>query len=170
MVWLSEASKERPARAIVSTCYFATMESTRFPIRRAWMFSFVGLHLVAASMDAATFSVTSGGDSGAGSLRQAVSDAAGSPGSDAIVFAAAIDGGMIAVDSEIGIADPDSVTIDASSLAVGLTLGRGASASCRLISVASGSIVSIHGLTFRNGGGGSFQGDGGAIHNAVHWC
>ena len=45
------------------------------------------LFLVVASLGAATFTVTSTSDSGAGSLRQAILDANANPGSDTIVFA-----------------------------------------------------------------------------------
>ena len=47
----------------------------------------VSLFLVVASLGAATFTVTSTSDSGAGSLRQAILDANANPGSDTIVFA-----------------------------------------------------------------------------------
>jgi len=54
------------------------------PIRAS--LAFLSLALVARLAGAATFTVTSTGDSGAGSLRQAITDANNAAGADTIAF------------------------------------------------------------------------------------
>ena len=101
--------------------------------------------------------VTTGSDSGAGSLRQALADAASASGPDLITFAPALNGATISLSTgALTVAD---VTLDATALANGLTLNGGGTD--RIISVTGGSVVSLRGLTFT---GGSSAG-GGAIYN-----
>ena len=137
--------------------------------------------LFAPKVHAATFIVTNNADSGAGSLRAALAAAAASPGADIITFDAALNGATISLTSSsvgsaltggsaIIITDAGGVTIDASSLAAGLTIDDGAATTYRLFSIASGSNVAMHGLTLANGGGSGFvMGNGpggGAIWNS----
>jgi len=110
-----------------------------------------------------TLSVTNTDDTGPGSLRQAVADAATAPGPDAILFAPALSGGTLSLGSEIVLGS--EVTLDASSLPAGLTINDGTGDSYRLFSVSSGTTVTLRGLTLADGGGAAFIGDGGAIDN-----
>jgi len=103
-------------------------------------------------------------DSGNGSLRQALSNAALHPGPDTITLSSTQ---TLTLSSELLINDPDGVTIDASALPGGFTLsGNNA---CRIFSVASGSVFTSKCLTLTggNGTGGNvtYQGYGGAILN-----
>ena len=116
--------------------------------------------LLAPALRADTLTVTSNADSGAGTLRQAVLDAAAS--GDTIVFAASLSGATIVLGSEIALAK--SLAIDASSLPAGVTIsGNNAS---RIFSVA-GSQVALQSLTLTGGNGAAanFNHDGGAILN-----
>lgn len=94
---------------------------------------------------AATYTVTNLADSGAGSLRQAITDANSNPGADTIVFAAT---GVITLTSgELAIAD--SLTIQGPG-AGRLAVDGNASSRVFLIS-GTGTGVTIRGLTIRNG-------------------
>ena len=108
------------------------------------------------------FTVTNVNDSGAGSLRQALTDAAALPGPDTITFAPALSGQTISLASQI-IIDSD-VTLDASSLPAGLTVDDGTATTYRLFTVNAGRTVAMRGFTLANGGG-SGLGDAGAILN-----
>ena len=114
--------------------------------------------------------VTNANDSGAGSLRQAISDAALQPGADTITFALGLSGQTITLTGPAGgsaivINDPAELIIDATSLPGGLTIrGGGVTGSFRLFSV-TGSSVTLNGLTLSGGGGSNFTGEGGAISN-----
>lgn len=59
------------------------------------------LFALATVASAATFTVTTAADSGAGSLRQALTDAAALPGADTINFAPELNGQTITLASEI---------------------------------------------------------------------
>ncbi len=83
--------------------------NVQIPMRK--LLAGVLLFLVVATLGAATFTVTSTSDSGAGSLRQAILDANANPGSDTIVFAIPGSGvRTIAVSSTLTITD--AVLID----------------------------------------------------------
>lgn len=83
--------------------------------------------------------VTSLADSGAGSLRWALSNAADMPGADSITFAPALSGLSIILASEIAVNDTDGVTVDASSLPAGVILSGGGNV--RQLALNSGSLT-----------------------------
>ncbi|MBL9128455.1 MAG: hypothetical protein JNL97_12450, partial [Verrucomicrobiales bacterium] len=108
------------------------------------------------------FLVTNDNDSGAGSLRQALADAASKAGADRIAFDAGVRG-PIQLSTTIDIADADGVTIDASSDPVGVTVSGGSSH--RLFRIAAGSKATFRRLRLTEGrvGGGYPDGYGGAV-------
>ena len=117
-----------------------------------------------------TYTVTNTSDTGAGSLRQAITDAAAASGPALITFAPALSGQTITLTGPLGgtaiaINDAGGVTIDATSLPGGLTINDGTATTFRLFSVASGTSLTLRGLTLANGGGGDFFFGGGAISN-----
>jgi hypothetical protein len=110
----------------------------------------------------ATRTVTTLTDSGAGSLRQTIADAAAG---DTITFAAGLTG-TINLKSQLTITR--SLTI-AGPGQQALTLQADAYPPIRIMAVTSGSTVTIRDLTFQNGGtygGNLLMGDGGALHTA----
>ncbi len=111
------------------------------------------------------FLVVNNADSGAGSLRQALADAATLSGADTITFAAALSGQTITLGSEIVVNGAGGVTVDATALAGGLTVNGGAGGN-RIFSISSGP-VTLAGLnlTGGDGGGATLNGQGGAILN-----
>ena len=113
-----------------------------------------------------TQTVTTAADSGAGSLRQAILNLAGTTGADTIVFALGFTGPIVltAVNGEIVLGS--SVTIDASSVPGGVTIDGGPGTN-RIFTVNSGQTVSLIGLTLTggNGAGSQINGAGGAIFN-----
>src|SRR5262245_15649803 len=102
---------------------------------------------------AATLTVTSLGDSGAGTLRTLI---AGAGSGDTINFAAALSGRDIILDSGT-IVISNSVTIDASSLPDGI--GLGGSKSQRVFHITAGT-TAMTGLTIYNGNAGANNGGG----------
>jgi hypothetical protein len=107
---------------------------------------------------AATFSVTNLNDSGAGSLRQAITNANANAGvTDTITFGVS---GTITLLSELpAISDPAGLTIDGA----GQTVTVSGNNTVRVISVDSGAALAIKNLTIAHGfGGGS---DGGGIYS-----
>jgi hypothetical protein len=113
----------------------------------------------------AAYVVTTTADSGAGSLRQALADAAAAAGADTIVFAAGLSGGTITLGSEIVVNGTGGVTVDATALAGGLTVnGDGGN---RLFSIGPAGSVALAGLNLTGGEGGGATLDrlGGAILN-----
>ncbi|MCB1062373.1 MAG: cadherin-like beta sandwich domain-containing protein [Verrucomicrobiae bacterium] len=117
---------------------------------------------------AITFTVETVADTGAGSLRQAVIDAAALAGEDTIVFDGGLNAGTILVNSEIVIDDQDGVIIDASGLADGITLDGGTGTN-RIFAVVTSSaygtaaVLKHLTLTGGSGTGALFSGNGGAI-------
>jgi hypothetical protein len=107
-----------------------------------------------------SFRVGNGNDSGPGSLRQALANAAAIAGPDTVTFGAGFSGVTFTLQSEFIIADNDPVTIDASNLAGGLTLD--AEQNSRHFHVQSGKTLTLRGLTLSNG---SASGNGGSILN-----
>ena len=109
------------------------------------------------------FVVANANDSGAGSLRQALTDAAALPGPDTITFASGL--GPIVLASEIVVADTGGVTVDATALAAGVTLNGNAH---RIFSVSAGASLTLENLTLTggNGVGATASNTGGAIYNA----
>ena len=111
--------------------------------------------------------VTNTNDGGAGSLRQALLDAASYAGADTVMFDAGLNGSTITLLSEIVSNDASgAVSIDASTLPAGLTIDGGPNAN-RILSVSAGRNVSLTGVTLTggNGGGAAQGGNGGAIVN-----
>jgi hypothetical protein len=117
--------------------------------------------------------VTTSNDSGPGSLRQALVDAADMTGPDTINFSPALSGQTVAfsptklagTENESGyvIDDLAGVTIDASTLPAGLTLTRGnTSVNGRAFHLRTGSLT-LKAMTFRNCGGEFVH--GGAIYS-----
>ncbi|MBU1751520.1 MAG: DUF11 domain-containing protein, partial [Chloroflexi bacterium] len=104
---------------------------------------------------AATLTVTNTSDSGAGSLRQAIADAASG---DTITFDASLAGLTITLSSPLGIAQ--NLTLDARSLLTPITLsGNNA---VRVLQVTGGQ-VSLHGLTIAHGKVAGIDNHGGGL-------
>lgn len=107
--------------------------------------------------------VTNSNDAGAGSLRQALTDAANHAGPDGIGFAPGLVGQTITLASQIVVTDTGGVTVDATSVG-GLTIsGNNAT---RLMSVPSGGVLNLRRLrltqgSVSGGGGGVLVDDGG---------
>lgn len=117
---------------------------------------------LAVAAQGADFTVTNTEDSGPGSLRQLLGEASLSPGADTITFIARIAGETIALLSEISITDADGVTVDASVLHGGVTVGVGGSH--RHFFVSATASLTLTGLTLS--GGKVPEGSGGSIHNS----
>lgn len=112
---------------------------------------------------AANFTVNNTDDSGPGSLRQAVSDAAASAGTDTIDFDSSLSGATVTLDTgEITFPDNGETTeIDASSLPAGIRVDG--SRAGRIFSTGPTATVSVNRVTFANGYSADF---GGGIENA----
>lgn len=113
------------------------------------------------------FTVTTTADTGAGSLRQALTDAAAYAGANTITFSNGLSGGTITLSTEIIVGDTAGVTVDASALAGGITIDGGAGTN-RLFSISSGANVTLTALNLTGGdaSGASNNGLGGAVQNA----
>ncbi|MEQ1748962.1 MAG: S8 family serine peptidase, partial [Prosthecobacter sp.] len=122
-----------------------------------------------------TYTVTTSADAGTGSLRQALADAAASPGPDTITFAAELSGQTIHLTTNTSTGptndrssliingDTSGVTMDATALPGGLTLSDNGGTTYRLLKI-TGSTVTLRGLTFKDGGITTFgNSSGGAI-------
>jgi len=94
--------------------------------------------------------VTNLSDSGAGSLRQALADAAVDPASNAILFSPATAGGTIALLSELEINDPSPLAIDAIPVG-GITLSGGGIS--RIMSNSGSGLLVIRRIGFVDGKG-----------------
>ena len=104
---------------------------------------------------AATFTVTTNADSGAGSLRQAILDAANAAGADTIVFDNALSGGTITLTTGELVIGSD-LSIDASALASPVTIsGNDAQ---RVFEISYGFTVSMTNLIITKGN--SMEGSG----------
>ena len=109
-------------------------------------------------------------DAGPGSLRQALAEAAATPGADTIIFDPALSGQSIALldplaeGTAIIVSDAAGVTVDATGLPGGITITRGATNQYRLFFVDGGAFT-LRGLTLANGDVGDYPADGGAIYN-----
>ena len=107
----------------------------------------------------AIFTVTDGGDTGAGTLRQAISDANGLVGADEIRFS-----GVTLVDltsAELGISDELTITGGATNVRVQRNAGAG---NFRIFNVTGGATTTFDNLTITNGRtgdrGGGIQSNG----------
>jgi predicted outer membrane repeat protein len=143
------------------TATAATRLITLTPQNASFRFHLYGLALRA---EAAPTTVTTTADSGLGSLRWALVNAAERSGADTVTFASALSGQTITLGSEIVINDSAGVTVDASGLPGGIIVSGGNAK--RLLSLSSGSVVTLRRLTLTGGTGvGSFDsGRGGAVY------
>lgn len=106
------------------------------------------------------FLVTNSNNAGAGSLRQAMTDAANHAGPDAVAFASSLTGQTITLASEIIVTDTGGVTVDATSVG-GLTIsGNNAT---RLIRVPSGGVLNLRRLRLTQGSVSGSNGGGGVL-------
>lgn len=126
--------------------------------------------LFACSVHGADIVVSSPADSGPGTLRQALVDAAAAPGADVITFHPGLSGQFISLTTNTGgtaltIASGEDITVDAGALPGGLFITDGAGTSYRLFTVLNGGSLTLRGLTLANGGGTAFTQEGGAV-----WC
>lgn len=109
-----------------------------------------------------TFTVTNTNDSGNGSLRDAIDDANASGGSDKIIFAAAVQGRAININSSLP-SISDDVTIKADN--AGVTVDAGGRAGVRPFYLAAAS-ATLKNLTITGGRATAAGDDGGGIYNA----
>lgn len=114
--------------------------------------------------------VTNTADSGPGSLRQALADAAATPGSNTILFGSSFNGEVAdtitLTSTELTVNDTDGVTIDASAVTGGVTISGNSAR--RIFNITGGTVAMrrIH-LTGGNGSGGGVPANyGGAIQTA----
>ncbi len=130
-------------------------------MKKSLHFLALGFLLCLLQMDVAAVTVTSTGDSGAGSLRDAI---VAVPSGGSIDFAPALSGLSITLLSEIVLGK--TVTVDASTLPAGLTITGGAAK--RLFSVTAAGNLTLRSLTLTggNGTGAALTGTGGALYNA----
>lgn len=112
----------------------------------------VGLVTFTSQLQAATFTVTTNADSGAGSLRDAVAQANTAAGADIIVFASGVTN--VVLSSQIDITDV--LTITGNGTAATVVSGNNAT---RIFNTSSP--LTLNSLTLTNG---SASGDGGAIN------
>lgn len=123
----------------------------------------ISLLLVLGTVQAATVTVANTNDTGAGSLRQAVTDAA--PG-DTIVFNAGLSGATITLGSA-NIVLSKNVTIDGSALASQVKIDGGTTARNAfggIFYINNGVAVTLKSLTLQNGNAGT-NNSGGAIYS-----
>ena len=95
---------------------------------------------------AATFSVTNTGDSGGGSLRQAILDANATPGADTITFAAGVTGTIALTSGQLTVTD--NLTINGPGAANLTISGNNAS---RVMEVSAGMALNLKDVTIANG-------------------
>ena len=120
---------------------------------------------VTASAQAADFSVTNLGDSGPGSLRQAILDSNGAPGADRVLFKSGLSGTVSLTGGQLSITGPlDVIGPGASVIAV---RGNGTSRIFHAGPVPVGTPVTISGLTVAGGNAGTgSSSDGGGIKDS----
>lgn len=118
------------------------------------------------SLGAATFNVTNLNDSGAGSLRQAVTDAEAAAGADNIIFNATLNGTISLLTALPDITQ--DLTLEGPTAANStVTVARAATAATnfRIITITAGT-VSISDLTIADGNVTGAPAEGGGVHNA----
>ena len=121
---------------------------------------------VSGKVDLLPLIITSIADSGAGTLRNVLAEAANRSSPDTITFDPALSGGTATLASEIVVNDAGGVTLDATSLPGGFTI-HGGPGTNRIFTVASGTALNLASLTLTggNGTGAAESGFGGAIEN-----
>jgi hypothetical protein len=129
------------------------------PVIPANTFHLYGLALRQFS-DPGPLVVSNGFDSGTGSLRQALLNAAATPGANNITFTPSFSG-PVRLTGEITITDPGGVTVDATTTPGGITITGGDTT--RLFTVSAGTTLTLTRLTLTGGNGSG--GSGGAIVN-----
>ncbi|MCW2992050.1 MAG: hypothetical protein JWM73_2644 [Solirubrobacterales bacterium] len=124
---------------------------------------------VAAPAQGATFTVTTTADTGAGSLRQAILDANGNAGDDAITFAGGLNGTIRLTSGALPISSTDGTTITGPGAAV-ISVSGDANANgvadggdSRVFDISDTGSVSISGLTITGGYADGASVGGGAI-------
>ncbi len=124
------------------------------------------------AVEASHIIVTVPGDSGPGSLRAALTEAATQPGPDTVYFAPSATPAAtpyLTLASEILITDPAGVTLDATDRPTGLVIDAGTGTN-RHFRIASGTTAAFNRLRLYggngDGGGGATALNGGAIHNS----
>lgn len=110
--------------------------------------------------EAAPLVVTNAQDSGTGSLRKALSDAASSPECNFITFLPGLNNTRIALESPLVIDDASGVIIDASALREGVYLGIGVTPH-RLLNVTENGLCSMRRMSFADGA----DEEGGGVKN-----
>jgi len=122
--------------------------------------------LISCALHAATYTVTNTNNSGSGSLRDALSQAAGNSGADTINFDPSLSGATITLASPISVGDANGVTVDGSSLTQPVIIDGG-TGSNRLFFNGPTSTLTLNALTLTGGDGDGTNnpGLGGAIYN-----
>ena len=137
-----------------------------------WLVCLLGLllRLACADAQANTYTVTNLSDSGAGSLRQAITDANANPGADSIVFMNGLTGTITIVTALPNLTDEVTLTGPGAKL---LTIARSGTPYStpffRILTIDAGTAtpptVSIFGLTLANGFLSVLRGGGGAVYS-----
>ncbi len=130
-------------------------------------FAFLICLFAVQSASAATFTVTTTADSGAGSLRQAILNANVASDADAIVFDATLFGSAQTINLLSGLTISNPVTITGTGARL-LTVRRNTASNFAILTINNGSgTVRISGMTISNGGAVSFgagvSNNGGAV-------
>ena len=116
--------------------------------------SLLMLFWLATPAQASTFTVSNFDDSGAGSLRQAITDANSGSGSDTVVFQSGLSGTIMLNSQLPTISDTAGLTIDGESADITVS----GDDSVRVFEVGSGAGLSLKNLTVAEGAGGAGAG------------
>ena len=155
-----------------STIACTLARGIRFSVAAALL---AGLVVVTQPAQAVTFEVTTTGDSGPGSLRDAITQANNTPGDDTITFDPALNTASIFLagaagedanaSGDLDILDGGNLTIQGNGAANTIIDGGGKD---RVFHICPGggctNTVTLNGMTIRNG---KVTGDGGGIYNAA---
>ncbi|MEO5700696.1 MAG: choice-of-anchor Q domain-containing protein, partial [Casimicrobiaceae bacterium] len=118
---------------------------------------------------AGTFTVTNTNDSGAGSLRDAVTQANNAPGADAVIVNVSgtivLTSGQIRIDAPLAIVGPgaSNLTIDGNANGRIFAINDANAPACPALTGPADGLVSISGMTLRNGSRNVVDSGGGAI-------